>query len=63
MRARYDEPGTYTATVTVTDPGGLTDTAQVEVVVGGGRLTRPNSSPATDAKSRSTDELGGVSAS
>ena len=36
-RARYDEPGTYTATVTVTDPRGLTDTAQVEVVVGGGR--------------------------
>ena len=42
-RVRYDEAGTYTATVTVTDPRGLTDTAQVEVAVGGGRTTQSDS--------------------
>jgi hypothetical protein len=33
VRHAYDETGTYTATVTVTDPGGLTHTASVEVEV------------------------------
>ncbi len=32
----YDEPGTYLATVTVTDPSGTSDTAGVEVTVTGG---------------------------
>ena len=40
----YDEPGTKTVTVTVTDPFGLEDTASVDVTVtgeGGGDTTKP----------------------
>lgn len=43
MRTRYDEPGTSLATVTATDSRGLTDTAQVEIVVGGGKANGTSS--------------------
>lgn len=40
----YDQAGTYTATVTVTDPEGAVDTASVDIVVTGqaGDTTAPN---------------------
>jgi PKD repeat protein len=40
-RRRYEDPGTYTATVTVTDPEGKTASDTVEVVVS----ERPNAAP------------------
>lgn len=58
VRTRYDEPGTYLATVTVTDSRGLTDTAQVEIVVGGGGPLRPPRLPASENKARFTTERG-----
>ncbi len=35
VKHKYDQPGTYTATVTVTDPEGQIDTASVDVTVTG----------------------------
>jgi PKD repeat protein/glucose/arabinose dehydrogenase len=41
LRHTYDDPGTYTATVTVSDGHGGTDTASVEVVVGNPPANQP----------------------
>ena len=41
----YGQPGTYTATVTVTDPGGLTDTDSVQITVTGPSGAAPQPSP------------------
>jgi PKD repeat protein len=46
----YTAPGTYTATVTVRDPGGLTDTDSVQITVTGssGQGAAPQGSPPGD---------------